>query len=39
MQGVVSGCLLFRGKNVRCSMVGTDESVRCPEFRGGCFLM
>ena len=37
MQSVVSGCLLFRGKNVRCSAVGTEKSVRCPEFRGGRF--
>ena len=37
MEGVASGCPLFRGKNVRCSAVGTEKSVRCPEFRGGRF--
>ena len=35
-RGVASGCLLFRGKNVRESAVGT-RSVRCSEFRGGRF--
>ena len=37
MEGVASRCPLFRGKNVRSSMVGTETSVRCPEFRGGRF--
>ena len=37
MEGVASGCPLFRGNNVRCSAVGTEKSVRCPEFRGGRF--
>ena len=36
-QGVASGCPLFRGKNVQCSIVGTEKGVCCPEFRGGCF--
>ena len=38
MEGVAFGCPLFRDKNVRCSAVGTEKSVRCPEFRGGRFL-
>ena len=37
MKGVASGCPLFRGNNVRCSAVGTEKSVRCPEFSGGRF--
>ena len=37
MEGVASGCPLFRGKYVHCSAVGTVKSVRCPEFRGGRF--
>ena len=28
---------LFRGKNVWCSVVGTEKTVHCPEFRGGRF--
>ena len=37
MEGVAFGCPLFRGKNVRCSAVGIEKSVRCPEVRGGRF--
>ena len=37
IQGVAFGVRSFRGKNVRCSAVGTEKSVRCPEFRGGRF--
>ena len=37
MEGVASGCPLFRGKNVRSSAVGTETSVCCLEFRGGRF--
>ena len=36
-RGAASRCSLFRGKNVRVSVVGDAKSVRCPECRGGRF--